>query len=111
MLDGRNLRGDRSIGEKRMIDYEEYSELSKAYVREKFLREEVEKSLKRNATQYDLQMENIQLKKENEELREVISQMRMSPTSLNERSNGSSGPSRFNQTNMSLDKKIRFDKE
>ncbi|KAL4451062.1 hypothetical protein ABPG74_021384 [Tetrahymena malaccensis] len=76
VLDGRNLRADKIAQNKRMIDYEEYAELSKAYARERFLREEMEKSLKKNSTQYDLELENIQLKKENEELRQIISAMR-----------------------------------
>ncbi|EAR92908.2 kinesin motor catalytic domain protein (macronuclear) [Tetrahymena thermophila SB210] len=76
VLDGRNLRADKIAQNKRMIDYEEYAELSKAYARERFLREEMEKSLKKNSTQYDLELENIQLKKENEELRQMISAMR-----------------------------------
>ncbi|KAL4490896.1 hypothetical protein ABPG72_008632 [Tetrahymena utriculariae] len=76
VLDGRNLRVEKMAQNKKMIDYEEYAELSKAYARERFLREEMEKSLKKNSTQFDLEIENIQLKKENEELRQIISAMR-----------------------------------
>lgn len=42
-----------------MIDYEEYLEVTKALARETYLREEMEKSLRKNSQHYDLEIENI----------------------------------------------------